>query len=274
MQARRPAHATVCFGGLAQVIGIGDADRKAAGGQRHAGIQRVGGAIDPDQREALAIGRRAHGADRLVAGEDRRCPASGGEAVEHDANGAGARGAAMLHPRHHFLADVTALVEIDAVQAVHVGLVRKRVAIHEVEPAARHAGGDAMRFIGGAVDQIRADQVGDLLREFLRHQNPPAERGVARIGEGEVRLHRRARHPRPRARRGCPDRFSIRDLGAQFVETELVGERLRQRARAVDQEAAAMAGGRLGDQEIDDDLALRRQQRAEPAKPRAQQRHV
>ena len=64
-------------------------------------------------------------------------------AVEHNAHGPGARGAAMLHPRHHLLADITALVEIDAVQAVHVGFVRKRVAIHEVEAAARHA--EAMR---------------------------------------------------------------------------------------------------------------------------------
>ena len=39
-------------------------------------------------------------------------------------------------------------------------------------------------------------------------------------------------------------------------------------ARRVDQEAAAMASWHLGDQEIDDDLALRRQQRAEPGLPR------
>ena len=101
----------------------------------------------------------------------------------------------MLHPRHHLLADVTALVEIDAVQAVHVGFVRKRVAIHEVEPAARHARGDAMGVVGGAVDQLRADQVGDLLLELFGHQNPPAERRVARIGEGQIGLDGRIAIP-------------------------------------------------------------------------------
>ena len=67
----------------------------------------------------------------------------------------------MLHPRHHLLADIAALVEIDAVQAVHVGLVRERVAIHEIEPAARHAGLDAMRFVSLAVDEVGADDAGD-----------------------------------------------------------------------------------------------------------------
>ena len=123
----------------------------------------------------VTVGRRAHGAHRLVAGENgvacfRR------RAVKHNPNRARARGAAMLHPRHHLLADITALVEIDAVQPVHVGLVRERVAIDEIETAARNARGDAMGVIGGAVDQLRADQIGGFLCEFLWHQNPPAER--------------------------------------------------------------------------------------------------
>jgi hypothetical protein len=65
-----------------------------------------------------------------------------------------------------------------------------------------------------------------------------------------------------------------RDLGAQLVEAELVGEVLRQRAGRIDQETAAMAGRDFGDQEIGRDLALRRQQRAEPAKAGLQQRDV
>ena len=96
---------------------------------------------------------------------------------------------------------------------------------------------------------------------------------VARIGEGQIGLHRRIAVP-------CRDyaetvgQIFDRDLGAQLVEAELVGEALRQRAGAIDQETAAMAGRGLGDQEIDDDLALRRQQRAEPAEAGPQQRHV
>ena len=155
----------------------------------------------------------------------------------------------MLHARHDFLPDVTALVEIDAVQAIHVGLVRERVAIHEVEPAARNAAGDAMGFVGGAVDQIGADQVGDLLREFLGNEYAPAERGVARIGKRQIGHHGGIAVP-GREHAEAVGQVLDRDLGAQPVEAELVGERLRQRARAVEQEAAAMAGGRFGDQEI------------------------
>ena len=106
--------------------------------------------------------------------------------IQNDAHGAGARGAAMLHPRHHFLADIAALVEIDAVQAVHVGFVRKRVAIHEVEAAARHARGDAMRVVGGAVDQLGADQVGDFLRQLLREPGS-ASRARALRGSAKAR---------------------------------------------------------------------------------------
>jgi len=65
-----------------------------------------------------------------------------------------------------------------------------------------------------------------------------------------------------------------RDLGAQLVEAELVSKAFCQRARYVDQEAAAMTAWGLRDQEIHGDLALRRQQRAEPAKARPQQRDV
>ena len=155
----------------------------------------------------------------------------------------------MLHPRHHFLSDIAALVEIDAVQAVHVGLVRKRVAVHEIEPAARHAGGDAMRLIGVTVDEVGADQIGDLLLQLFGHENAPAERLVPRIGKGQIGLHGGLAVPYRQHAEAVGEVFD-RDLGAQLVEAELVGKPLRQRARRIDQEAAAMAGRRLGDQEI------------------------
>ena len=171
-------------------------------------------------------------------------PASGGEIVEHHLHGARARGAAMLHPRHHLLADIAALVEIDAVQAIHIGLVREGIAIHEVEPAARRAAGDAVRLVGGAVDEFGADQAGDLLRQLLRRENAPAERRISRIGEGEIGLHRGLAIPGGDHAEAVGEVFH-RDLGAQLVEAELVGEALRQRPRAIDQEAAAMAGSAL-----------------------------
>src|SRR3979490_684893 len=96
----------------------------------------------------------------------------------------------MLHARHHLLSDVAAFVEIDAIQAVHVGLVRKRIAIHEVEPAAGYARSDTMGLIDRAIHQIRIAQVGDLLLKPLRRENAPTERGVTRIGERQIWLHR------------------------------------------------------------------------------------
>ena len=183
---------------------------------------------------------RAHGADRLFGGEDRGARFRR-KAVQEDAHRSRPRGAAMLHPRHHLLADVTALLEIDAVQAVHVGLVRKRVAIHEVEAAARHARGDAVCLIGRAFDEFCADQVGDFLLQLFGTRIA-AQRLVARIGEGQIRPDGRIAVPRREHPETVGQVFDT-DLGAQLVEAELVGKRLRQRARAVDQEAAAVAGG-------------------------------
>ncbi len=51
------------------------------------------------------------------------------------------------------------------------------------------------------------------------------------------------------------------DLGAQLVEIEPLHQRRRERARAIEEKAAAVGGGRLRQDEIDDDLALRREQR-------------
>ena len=68
----------------------------------------------------------------------------------------------MLDARHHFLADVAALLEIDAGELVHVGFVRKRIEIHEVLAAARHAERDAMRIVSLRVDERRAQFGGGL----------------------------------------------------------------------------------------------------------------
>ena len=61
------------------------------------------------------------------------------------------------------------------------------------------------------------------------------------------------------------------DLGAQLVEVELLHQRRRQRARAIEEEAAAVRRLGLGDDAIDDDLALRGEQRG---KPRGAGRHL
>ena len=68
----------------------------------------------------------------------------------------------MLHARHHLLADIAALVEIDAGELIHVGLVREGIAIDEVEPAARHAKRDAVRLVVCGIDQFGAEIGGGL----------------------------------------------------------------------------------------------------------------
>ena len=88
----------------------------------------------------------------------------------------------MLDARHHLLAHIAALGEVDAMQLVHVGLVREGVAIAEVEPAARDAERDAMRFVRLRLDQRGAEVGCRLLGEMRRQDHPRAEFRQARIG--------------------------------------------------------------------------------------------
>ncbi len=67
-------------------------------------------------------------------------PGGGGVGRDLDARDALARRPAVLHARDDLLPDVAALVEIDAVQEVEVGVVRKGVAIGEIDAALRNAG--------------------------------------------------------------------------------------------------------------------------------------
>ena len=58
----------------------------------------------------------------------------------------------MLDARDHLLPDEAALVEVDASELVHVGLVREGVAVHEIEAAARNAERDAVRLVSLGLD--------------------------------------------------------------------------------------------------------------------------
>ena len=88
-----------------------------------------------------------------------------------------------------------------------------------------------MGLIGVAVDEIGADQVGHLLLEIFGHENAPAQRLMPRIGKGQIGLHGGLAVPYRQHADAVGDVLD-RDLGAQLVEAELVGEALRQRARA------------------------------------------
>jgi hypothetical protein len=93
-----------------------------------------------------------------------------------------ARDAAMLGARHDFLADIAALVEIDAAELIHVSFMGKGVAINEINPAARYAERDAVRFIVLRARQRGAKLARCLRRAMRRDHHPKPERRQARIG--------------------------------------------------------------------------------------------
>ena len=141
---------------------------------------RIGDAVEAQHRKPAVAGMRAGDADLLVAGHHRHAGV-GGEAFRRDRHDAVSRGAAMLHARHHLLADIAALVEIDAGELVHVGLVREGIAVDEIEAAARHAERDAVGLVGRRLEQLGAE-IGRRLLGEMRRQHERAGRAPAGAG--------------------------------------------------------------------------------------------
>src|SRR5262249_53761405 len=130
----------------------------AAGDERLARRDGIADAIEAKQSKAATLRARPERSHALAAGAQR--PARlGRKAVEGQRHHAAARSAAVLDARDHLLSDETALVEVDAPQLVHVALMRKSIAVSEVEAAARHPERDAMGLVGRRVDELGA-QVG------------------------------------------------------------------------------------------------------------------
>ncbi len=166
----------------------------------------------------------------------------------------------MLDARDHLLAHIAALGEVDAVQLVHVGFVREGVAIAEVEPAARDAERDAVRLVGLRLDQRGAEVGRRLLGKMRRQHHPRTEGGQARIGIDQAVI----RDPLAIPQRQHAQRLREildRDGRAQLVEIQLVDQGFCERARAVDEKAAAVRGRRLGHDAVGHDLSLRAEQR-------------
>ena len=110
-------------------------------------------------------------------------PGAGGEAGEVNPDDALACRAAMLDARDDLLADKAALLEIDAMNEVEIGVVREGFAIGEVDAPLRNAERDAMGLValGGAGFARRGERV-------ERADETPAETAVARIAEGRDRI--------------------------------------------------------------------------------------
>src|SRR6187455_3448691 len=123
-------------------VGLARLDGDAACSERRSCGARIGNAIEAQHGKAAVSCVRARDANLSVAGHHRDAGVWRKVAGVNRYD-AVSRGAAMLHARHHLLADVAALVEIHALKLIHVGLVREGVAIDEVNPAARHALRDA-----------------------------------------------------------------------------------------------------------------------------------
>ena len=108
--------------------------------------------------------------------------------VVADRHGAGARRAAMLHPRNDLLADIAAFAEIDAAELIHVGLVRKGVAVAEINAAVRHAERDAMRFVFARGDEGCTEIGRRLGGKMRRYYHAQPERRQPRIGVAQAIL--------------------------------------------------------------------------------------
>ncbi len=130
-----------------------------------------------------------------------------------------------------------------------------------------------MGLVGFAVAEVGADRLRRFVYEIVRHKHPPAELRIAWIFEREIGPDRRNAIPH---RKHTELRGQVLDdnLCPQFVNAETVGEGLCERQRNVEHESAAMGCGRFRHQKVRDDLALRRQQRAEPAKSGPKQVHI
>jgi hypothetical protein len=172
----------------------------------------------------------------------------------------------MLDTRDHLLPDIAALIEIDAAELVHVGFVRKGVAVGEIHAAARHAECDAVRLVGFGFGKGGAKIVGRFGRKLRRQHDPPSQRGKPRIRVAKAIFA---------VVGAVPDRHDAEhlrqvldpDFGAQLVEIELIHKRARERLRDVEEEATPIVRRCFGHDEIADDLALRGEQRgvARPA---------
>ena len=201
----------------------------------------------------------------------------------------------MGDARNHLLPDEAALVEIEARELVHVGLVRESIAVDKIDAAARNAEHDAMHFIFGGFDQLGAEidcrPGGEMWRQHAAHAQlrqagvriahpiaaVPGNRGRERASEGWGMRGRVGagdavvpdRHDAKRLRQILDDH-----LGAQLVEVEPFDQRRSERARAIEKKAAAVGRLRFPHDEIDDDLALRREQRAKSGLRRRRLRDV
>ena len=224
---------------------------------RLSGSQGIGGAVEADHDEALACNAAACFAQGLPARRYVDAHIGGKAAFIDSGDDARARRAAVLHARHHLLAHIAALVEIDPVKLVHERLVRESIPEQEVAPAFRHAEADAVSVIS-----LRRG-----FREFRAilgcNDGAPAELGDAGIIRHEADLVIGLRLvPTCHHRHGLGHVLD-HDLGPELVEGQPLGEVGDEDLEGIEVITTADFLRPLEDEKIEHDLALRRQQGTE-----------
>ena len=176
--------------------------------------------------------------------------------------------AAVLHARHHLLADEAALLERHAVEQIEVRLMREGLADGKVLPGLRHAQGDAVRVIGVGgqpfgIGRRVAESGVEPWRD--RREHPQAHLGHPRVrvdnpfvvgGQFVVG----GRRPGPGGRHLKRTRHILRrDLGTQHVHPQSLDEAIGQLPARLQQEGA-LVPRHARHEELEQHLALRRQQ--------------
>src|SRR5262249_12036391 len=146
---------------------------------------RIPNAIEAQQGEAAALGGGAEHSYLLVSSHDRQA-GGGREFVVGDRHNPVASTRAMLDTRNDFLTHITALVEIDTVELVHIGFMRKSVAIDKVQAPSRHAKRNTVGLVGLCVDQGGANIAGGFASKVRWQHDAPAQLREARVRKAQA----------------------------------------------------------------------------------------
>ncbi len=148
-----------------------------------------------------------------------------------DADNAFPRRASVLHARHDLLAHIAAFLEVDAVQLVEQGIMRKGVAIGVVASALGHTEPDPPCMVidpGGK----RAAKIGSA--RLRGEQDAKSERGEPGVGVSN-RVLRQVRRLTPSRRHNERRLLFDLDFSPQAVEQEPLHQRARLRLAAFQQ---------------------------------------
>src|SRR6478735_6731740 len=148
---------------------------------RRTGSERIPDPVESHEGETMPFGGRAKRTDLPVTRHDRQAGTRRKFVIDNRHDAAACAGT-MLHAGYDLLTDIAALAEIDAVELIHVCFVRKRIAINEIEAAARNTERDTVSLVGVCADQLAAEIGGGFLGKMRRQHHPRTERRQTWVG--------------------------------------------------------------------------------------------